>query len=297
MRVTTSLTQRAQVDIIQSNLQRFVSAQNQVSTGRRFERASEDPAGAGDVMRADGVLASYAQFERTMDLAIGRASEEDRVLSQLGNVIDRARELAVGQAGSPANADTRAIVKTEIDQLLQTALGLGNTRFGEGYLFGGARALEQPLTDTPAGTPPYIANNTTLNAPVVEIAAGVTLAPNHTAHAVFRDTNVLVALRDLSTALGANDVAGITAAITTLETSGDGVSTLLGTTGARVNQLEMLKANMASATVDTQVQRSNVQDIDIAEAMATFSQAQTAYQAALTAAGRVVNLNVMDYLR
>lgn len=297
MRVTTSLTQRAQVDIIQGNLQRFVRAQNQVSSGRRFERGSEDPAATGDILRADGVLAANAQFTRNIDLAARRAAEEDRVLSQLSTLVERARELAVGQAGSPATAETRRIVQAEVDQLIQAALGLGNTRFGEGFLFGGTRALEQPLTDTPSGTPPYIANNAALSAPVVEVAAGVTLAPNHTAHAIFRDTNLMAALGDLSTALGADDTAGISTAMGALVSAGNGLQSLLGTTGARVNQLESFKANMVSATVDMKIQRSNLADIDIAEAMANFSQAQVAYQAALTAAGRVVNLNVMDYLR
>jgi flagellar hook-associated protein 3 FlgL len=297
MRVTTSLTQRAQVDIIQSNLQRFVRAQTQVSTGRRFERGSEDPAATGDIMRADGTLSAYGQFERNIDFAVARASDEDRVLSQLGNLMDRARELALSQVGTPASAETRLIVKAEVDQLIQGAIGLGNTKFGEGYLFGGARALEAPLSDTPTGTPPYITNPSALTAPQVEIAAGVTLAPNHTAHAIFRDTGVMTALRDLSTALGANDVPGITASLGTLESASDAVQQVLGTTGARVNQLETFKLSQAAATVDTKIQRSNLVDIDIAEAMSTFSQAQVAYQSALTAAGRVVNLNILDYLR
>lgn len=38
-------------------------------------------------------------------------------------------------------------------------------------------------------------------------------------------------------------------------------------------------------------------DIDLADAATNFAQAQSAYQAALSAANRVLNINVLDYLR
>ena len=54
---------------------------------------------------------------------------------------------------------------------------------------------------------------------------------------------------------------------------------------------------MVAATVDTKVRRSLIYDIDLTDAAANFAQAQSAYQAALSAANKVLNLNVLDYLR
>jgi flagellin-like hook-associated protein FlgL len=75
------------------------------------------------------------------------------------------------------------------------------------------------------------------------------------------------------------------------------VGQLIGETGARVNQYETLKSQMLVATVDTKIRRSMVYDIDLTDAAANFAQAQSAYQAALSAANRVLSLNVLDYLR
>jgi flagellar hook-associated protein 3 FlgL len=297
MRVTTSQAQRAQLDYIQSNLQRFVRAQDQAATGRRFQTASEDPSATADVLRADGTLASYAQFLRNTDAAIARANEEDRVLNEAQILTQRARELAMQQTGTTANAATRLIAKAEVDQLLESAIALGNTRYEESYLFGGTRSTQAPLANTPFSVPPFVSNNATLNSPQLEIANGVVSSPNHTAHEIFRDTSMLVALRDLSDALGANNVAGISAAIPALETASDGVGALLGEVGARVNRYEQIQMSAREAVVDTRARRSTLYDIDLADASANFAQAQTAYQAALSAANRVINLNVMDYLR
>ncbi len=297
MRVTTSQAQRSQLDYIQGNLQRLVKAQDQAATGKRFQRGSEDPAATADVLRADGTLAAYTQYARNGDLAISRASEEDRVLGNLQLITERARELASAQIGSNSDASTRLIAKAEIDQLIESAVGLGNTRFNNGYLFGASRSTEEPMANTPNSTPPYATNAAALTNPSFEIQSGVVTTPNHNAHEIFIDSNTMVALRDLSTALGANNVAGIQAAMPALATASDNLGQLLGETGARVNQYETIKSQMLSATVDTKSRRSMLYDIDLTDAAANFAQAQSAYQAALSAANKVLNLNVLDYLR
>lgn len=297
MRVTTSQAQRAQLDYIQNNLQRLVKAQEQTATGKRFQKGSEDPAATADVLRADSTLAANAQFTRNGDLAIARASEEDRVLNGLQLITDRARELAAQQVGSTADAKTRLIAKAEVDQLIEATIGLGNTRFNGGYLFGGTRAMEQPLSNTPTGTPPFVTNAVTLGNPQFEIADGQVSAPNHNAHEILIDSGTLQALQDLSDALGSNDVAGISGALPSLTTSSDELGRLLGETGARVNSYETIKSQRLVATLDVKTRRSMVYDIDLTDASANFAQAQSAYQAALSAANRVLNLNVLDYLR
>lgn len=297
MRVTTSQAQRAQLDYIQSNLQRLVKAQDQAATGKRFQKGSEDPSASADVLRADSTLAAYAQFARNGDLAIARASEEDRALESLQLITERARELASQQAGSTADATTRVIAKAEVDQLIDAAIGLGNTRFNNGFLFGGTREMDEPLTSNALSTPPYVANNAALGNPQYEVAAGQLSSPNHNAHEIFRDTGVMQALKDLSDALGSNNVTGIKNALPALTTSSDQIGRLVGETGARVNQYETIKAQMAVGTLDTKVRKSLVYDIDLTDAAANFAQAQSAYQAALSAANKVLNLNVLDYLR
>ena len=297
MRVTTSQAQRSQLDYIQGNLQRLVEAQDQAATGRRFQKGSEDPAATADVLRADATLAAYTQFSRNGDLAIARASEEDRILGNVQLIAERASELASQQIGSNSDASTRLIAKAEVDQLIVSIIDLGNTRFNNGYLFGASRSTEAPLANTPNSTPPFATNPAPLTNPKYEVAAGIVSSPNHTAHELFIDTGVLRVLRDLSTALGANNVPGISAALPAITATTDSLGQLLGETGAAVNQYETIRTQLANATLDTKSRRSLLYDIDLTDASANFAQAQTAYQAALSAANRVLNLNVLDYLR
>jgi flagellar hook-associated protein 3 FlgL len=297
MRVTSAQTQRSQLEYIQTKLSQLQRAQNQAATGLRFQKGSDDPQATSDVLRMDQTLAGFSQYGRNQDLAIARVNEEDRVLNNVQSMVERARELASAQVGGTANTQTRLIAKAEVDQLIQAVISQGNTQFNGTFLFGGSRPNEEPFANTPNSVPPFVTNSAPLTKPEFEVAAGIFSAPNHTAHALLADTNTLVALRDLSNALGADDTTGIQNALPALTTVGDKLGILLGDTGARMNQYETLKSQTLTATVDTKTRRSMVYDIDIAEATTNFAQAQTSYQAALTAASRVINLNVMDYLR
>jgi flagellar hook-associated protein 3 FlgL len=286
MRVTSAQTQRSQLEYLQTKLSQLQRAQNQAATGLRFQKGSDDPQATSDVLRMDQTLAGFSQYGRNQDLAIARVNEEDRVLNNVQSMVERARELASAQVGGTANTQTRLIAKAEVDQLIQAVISQGNTQFNGTFLFGGSRPNEEPFANTPNSVPPFVTNSAPLTKPEFEVAAGI-----------FSDTNTLVALRDLSNALGADDTTGIQNALPALTTVGDKLGILLGDTGARMNQYETLKSQTLTATVDTKTRRSMVYDIDIAEATTNFAQAQTSYQAALTAASRVINLNVMDYLR
>jgi flagellar hook-associated protein 3 FlgL len=56
------------------------------------------------------------------------------------------KELAVGQAGdASANEETRKVAATEIDQLLNQAVQIGNRKLGERYIFGGYKTTNAPF--------------------------------------------------------------------------------------------------------------------------------------------------------
>jgi hypothetical protein len=53
--------------------------------------------------------------------------------------------LSITQGNATAFSQSRLAAKAEVDQLLSYAASLGNTRFGDEFLFGGNRAGEAPL--------------------------------------------------------------------------------------------------------------------------------------------------------
>ncbi|MDQ6612015.1 MAG: flagellar hook-associated protein FlgL, partial [Gemmatimonadota bacterium] len=233
MRITNQHIERSTISRLQASSQALDKAREQVSTGRRINSMSDDPGAGSELVRTDSSLRAITQYKRNVSTARVRSSAEESVLDQLTSTVGRAIELAVQGASSTSTAVTRANSKAEIDQALAFAVSLGNTKVGDNYLFGGTRALEQPLKSPPTTSGPLSNLLDAASNPVnpsggipLEIRDGYSVTPNHNATQVFIDTNALQALRDLSAAFGNNDVPGINAALGSLQGASDNVQSL-----------------------------------------------------------------------
>jgi len=271
-----------------------------VNTGLRFQRASEDPAAAAQVMRASGSLRALDQYRRNVDAASARTAVEEGVLDRLGDVLMRANELGVSQATGSATAATRLVTKAEVDELLRFAVQLSNTRHGDGYLFGGAQAAVAPFA-VDEGDPAALDFTTTSPSGEhrVEIDSGQLVSTTHDGAQLFGTTTdgPLAALRDLSRALGANDQDAIGLATQRVHAAIGDVQTLVGDVGARMSQLEITGANLTALDATLTTFRSDVQEVDFERAVTELVGRQTAFQAAMLATSKVIGMNLTDYLR
>lgn len=298
MRITNNIIQRESLSQMQSSLRAVERAQRRASTGLRVQTASDDPAAASSAMRTRSSLRALEQYQSNIERASSRSSLEESVLDQVTNLLARAKELGVSEGGSTSNPATRAAAAAEIRELLETAVGLGNTRYGEEYLFGGQYTaaapfdLEQPGFLRDPAQPPEGAAET-------EIAAGRRLQPNHDGKQVFLDTGVLSALNQLASALEAPGDAdeAIANGTTAIDSAFDEVQALFGEVGARSNQLEMTEANLSALKINLQTLKSDLEEVDFEEAITELVGRQTSFQAAMLATSKVMGLTLADYLR
>ena len=275
-------------------------ASDRVTTGLRFTRVSEDPNAAGQVMRTSGSLRALEQYRRNVDAATARTAAEEGVLDQITTVLTRASEIGIAQGTGTATAETRRVAKAEVDQLLRFAVGLGNTRHADSYLFGGAQSAVAPFEIDETDPSALDFGTTSPSGELkVEIAAGQLLSTTHDGTQVFGTTQqgVLAALRDLSDALGANDQTRIQGVLGGVRAALDETQTLIGDVGARMNQLEVTGANLNALEITLTTFRSDLHEIDFEEAVTELVGRQTAFQAAMLATSKVMGMNLTDYVR
>jgi flagellar hook-associated protein 3 FlgL len=220
-------------------------------------------------------------------------SAEETALSSLTQLLERAKELGVSQAGTNASDTTRLAVKAEVDQLLAAAVQLGNQQHEGEYLFGGMQSSTVPFQ---SATPPFSAVPPT-GGRQTEISQAQFLLTNHNGTEVFLDSNVLAALNQLSTALGANDVTGIQTSLTALDGAHDAVQNLIGDVGARSSRLEVTSGNLIALDAQLRTFKSVLEDADTEKAVTELVSRQNTYQAAMLATSRVMSLNLADYLQ
>lgn len=297
MRITNNILIQSQLQGIRTNSEALVRAQEQIATGRRVNRISDDPVAGGDIMSSTSSINAIEQYRRNVQSASSRAESADTAFGQLTRLLERAKELAVGQAGAPANESTRRIAAVETEQIFRSAIGLANTKYGDEYLFGGELLTDQPFDGTGTGASLDFTAPTPTSSRSVEIGAGQMIQAVPDGTRAFVDSDALEALRDLTRALASNDTAAIQDAMTTLDTAHQNVQQLIGETGARMNQLEMTATNLDSLETTLKAFRSDRQDVDFEAAVTDLVGRQTAFQSAMLATSRLLSVSITDYLR
>lgn len=121
--------------------------QKQVTSGRRVASAGDDPAGAAQMVTLQTGIGRLQEYAANADTARRRLTLEENALEQLGNVLDRVRELVVQAGGGNQTDADRAAIANEVRELLRGLIDIANSQDGEGrYLFAGNRVLSQPFS-------------------------------------------------------------------------------------------------------------------------------------------------------
>jgi len=292
LRVTNSVLYSQALGNTQKALSEIERYQRIISSGLRVEKPSDDPTAVSEIMRSSSGLRALEQYKENLSSASSRLTLEDNVLDQLTNVLTRAKELAISQAGDNASASSRSVVRNEIEGIREFAIELGNTQFGGSFIFGGQYADTRPFTS--AGADPARPPEGTLQ---VEGGAGAFYAVNHSGQEIFVDSGVLDALENLASALGADSDDGILAGIGEIDEAFDNVQELVGGLGARMSQVEMALSNLEALDVNLQTFRSELQDADLEEAVSKLVNRQVSYEAAMMTNARILQSTLTDYLR
>lgn len=292
MRITNGMMQRQALTGLQRNLTGLNRIQQQLSSGKRVSKGSDDPVGVTTILQSNSQLRALTQYQRNLDAARARQGVEEQTLQELTQVLERARELGVSQGTGTADTQTRLTTQAEVDRLLDFVVGLGNTQFQGRYIFGGDYADQQPFTGTatnPAAPPQGEIQ--------VEVGPGQRVGMNHSGQEVFVDTGVFTALEDLSAALGADDPDAIRGALTDLDDAFNGVQEIIGDLGARQSTLDIASNNLQALEINLETFRSSVEDTDMEAAVTELVNRQTTFQAAMLANARIMDQSLTDYLR
>jgi flagellar hook-associated protein 3 FlgL len=269
-----------------------------VTSGLRVDRLSADPTAGSEAMRAGSELRALTQYGRNLERATAASAAQENVLTSMSELLTRAQELAISQSSDTASAQTRAVVKAEVDQLLRMAAALANTQHEGVYLFGGAQSTTAPVIVIDGPVPSFTVG-TAAPGPEYELAPGQRLRVADRAEEIFGTPagGALASLRALSVALDANDRAAVQATSADLNAAFQVVQDRLGATGARANQLEVTRTNVDALSLTLTAYRSELVDVDIEQAITELVAKQTTYQAAMLATSKVIDLNLTNYIR
>lgn len=145
MRVTSSMMGDNLINITKRNMEKMIKVQSDISSGKRNRVPRENPVEVSHSIMYNRVLFELEQFERNIEDGRARLRTADSALGSATDILQRIRELGVQGANGVYSKEDRALIATEIEQLLEELVTIANTKFKGKALFGGNETLEDPF--------------------------------------------------------------------------------------------------------------------------------------------------------
>ncbi|MDI3533115.1 MAG: flagellar hook-associated protein 3 FlgL [Synergistaceae bacterium] len=157
-RVTNSMMQQVFLSDMHKNLTRMLDLQRQMSTGKLYQRPSDNPIGVVRELSIDTSLVENRQYIKNLDDAISWLSYTDSALDQITNVAQRLRELAIYAGnGALSDVDLDAIAQ-EVELLQEELRQTANYEVEGRFIFAGLATGESPFVRDEQGHVVYRGN-------------------------------------------------------------------------------------------------------------------------------------------
>jgi flagellin len=238
-----------------------------LASGLRINRATDDAAGMGLVLRMTGQIRSLGQASRnTMD-GISLLQVAEGAYNEIGNILVRLRELAVQSANGTFSTADRATLQVAADRLIQEISGIANSTQFNGVI---------------------LLNNSAGNTIVLQVGVGTVsytvAATDQIAVTLYSLTASSFTSGNLDLTSGANQIvltsaSNALAALTTLDTVITNLNQSRSVLGATQNGLESRSRNQTITIENLTAARSRIQDVDVAKETSEMVRSQILVQA------------------
>lgn len=302
MRISTLMMYQQTMGGITNSQSTWLKYGEQMSTGLRVNRPSDDPIAASQAVVLSQAQAQTSQFASARTFATQRISQEENTLSTVTTAIQSAQEKIVYAGNGTLSDDDRASLATDLQGIRDQLMNLANSQDGNGrYMFAGYKTDSAPFDAS--GT--YNGSNTNVEQ---QVDASRTMVIGHTGDKIFDavtpnavknpdgsmpEKNLFVMLDNAITALktpvAGDDTAQATAQATIDETnrglrnSLNNVLSVRAEVGTQLNELDKLDALGDDRQLSQTQQMSDLVNVDWNSTISNYTMQQAALQASYKA--------------
>jgi len=281
----------------------WLSYGEQMSTGKRVNRPSDDPIAASQAVVLSQAQTQNSQYALARSFATTKVSLEENVLSQVTTAIQSAQEKIVNAGNGTLSDDDRASLATNLQGVRDQLMNLANSTDGNGrYIFAGYKTEAAAFDQT---TGAYNGGDTAISQ---QVDAARTMQISHTGTQVFDtftsnakpepdgsapETNLFKILDSAIAALNTpvegdqtkadEFTAAIDKANRGLSNSLNNVLTVRADLGIKLDELGKLDSLGDDRALGQTQQMSDLVDVDWNSVISSYSMQQAALQASYKA--------------
>lgn len=303
MRISTQMMYEQNMRGVTESQSKWLSYGEQMSTGKRVNRPSDDPIAASQAVVVSQSQAQNSQYTLARSFATQKVSLEENVLGQVTTALQSAQEKIVYAGNGTLSDNDRNSLATDLQGIRDQLVNLANSTDGNGrYIFAGYK------TDAPAfdqATGDYAGGDTPISQ---QVDSARTMQISHTGSDVFEsftsnaapepgdtapEKNMFKILDNVIAALK-NPVEGdqekadqltldIDKANRGLRNSLDNVLTVRADLGTKLTELSSLDSLGSDRALGLTQQMSDLVDVDWNAAISSYTMQQAALQASYKA--------------
>jgi len=286
--INTNVAAQISANALAKNDREMTKAMERLATGSRINSASDDAAGLAVASKLTSQIRGIDQAVRNGNDAISLISTADGAMIEVGNMLQRMRELSVqGGNGTLSSTDLTALntefvaLRTEIERIAD------NTQWNGANLLDGSAGANGLMTFQVG----YEADQTiTVNLGDLQLEGDASYSAGATAGGVFGND---ISSLTITTATLANT------SLTAIDVSIAGLDAKRSVLGSTLNTLEFAVDNLANASQNASAARSRIADADYAKETTELARTQIIAQAstAMLSQANQQALSVMALLK
>ncbi len=288
----------------QKRLEELVKVQDQMSSGVRVSKSSDDPGASGEILELNSLIRKSNQWQRNIEGGLSSLQSTENSLNSIHEMLIDIRATCVQGSNEGLSTDDRRALAQQLEQKLREMISVANGRFGNRYIFSASEL----------NTPPYsmVENEDGMIEAVISgfespqnpveyiIGEGARLEVSVGGSEVFDlggDETIFGIIIDLRDALLNDDLEGVSDFLPHLDDALECVSSLNAAVGTRVGSAQSLLDHLKDMEIEYDNRRSDLQDVDIVDASVKYNEEKTAYELALKTAADVIQLSLVNFIR
>lgn len=322
-RVSTNQFYDANLYGMQLSSIRMLRAQSEIITQKKLQTPADNPAGAVQVLRTNQTIGEYDQFLTSITRIKSRLEVTDTVLGSYSNLIVRAKELAVQMGNGSLSAGGKQGIAKEAEAVLLSMQALANTVDPDGArLFAGFKTQTEPVNFRAAMAADVDVNGDPVTTKVwtYEGDSQVRLTATTSARtdfptsipgdkifftrdsmgnindSIFATMQKLVDIGNGTLPPGQSLSGAVSDILGRIDKFSERAFTSRADIGARLTELDATSNATQNAKLSLQKLKSEIEDVDIAEAITKFTQQQTILEATRGAYARIQDLSLFKLI-
>src|SRR5579864_48628 len=285
--------------------QQMATTQQQISTGVRINRPSDDPGAIADLLQLESQLGSVNGVIANLKAATGEVNTAESALNSATQLMDQITSLGEQGANSTTPASERSALSQNVQDLLTQLVSISNTQFDGKFVFSGDNPTQPAYQIDLKNANGVDQLNTAPATHVLQDASGATFADALSATQIFDSrntdnslapTNVFAAVNSLRVALSNNDTNGIATAVASVQTASAYLSQQQAFYGNVQDQIQ----NSTTVAQNFQIQDTSsigtLRDTNMAAAATDLTREQTSIDASVQAQASIPRTSLFDFL-